>query len=110
MIDPRPTFEVTVEIDAPPETVWALVSDVRRMGEWSPECRKVIVWGRKPVHLGSWMTGLNRRRVVVWPTTSTVDRFEDGRLIGWHTRESGARWIFELEPRSPARCCANAER
>ena len=28
---------VTVHIDAPPEAVWALVSDVTRIGEFSPE-------------------------------------------------------------------------
>ena len=28
---------VTREIDASAETVWAMVSDVTRMGEWSPE-------------------------------------------------------------------------
>ena len=29
--------EVTVHIDAPIEEVWALVSDVTRIGEFSPE-------------------------------------------------------------------------
>ena len=29
--------EVTVHIEAPPEAVWALVSDVTRIGEFSPE-------------------------------------------------------------------------
>jgi uncharacterized protein YndB with AHSA1/START domain len=29
--------EVTVRVDAPPEEVWALVSDVTRIGEFSPE-------------------------------------------------------------------------
>ncbi len=29
--------EVTVRMDAPPEKVWALVSDVTRIGEFSPE-------------------------------------------------------------------------
>jgi uncharacterized protein YndB with AHSA1/START domain len=28
---------VTLHIDAPPEVVWALVSDITRMGEYSPE-------------------------------------------------------------------------
>ena len=28
---------VTREIDAPAEKLWAMVSDVTRMGEWSPE-------------------------------------------------------------------------
>jgi uncharacterized protein YndB with AHSA1/START domain len=31
------TREVSVHIDAPPEQVWALVSDVTRIGEFSPE-------------------------------------------------------------------------
>jgi uncharacterized protein YndB with AHSA1/START domain len=29
---------VSIEIDAPPDRVYALVSDITRMGEWSPEC------------------------------------------------------------------------
>ena len=34
----RPPVSVTVErrIDAPPEVIYDLVSDVTRMGEWSP--------------------------------------------------------------------------
>ena len=32
------TVSVTREIAAPAETVWAMVSDVTRMGEWSEEC------------------------------------------------------------------------
>ena len=28
---------VTLHIDAPPKVVWALVSDITRMGEYSPE-------------------------------------------------------------------------
>ncbi len=32
------TFEqASIEIDAPPEAVYALVSDMTRIGEWSPE-------------------------------------------------------------------------
>ncbi|MQA13303.1 MAG: hypothetical protein GEV09_03775 [Pseudonocardiaceae bacterium] len=29
--------EVTVQLAAAPERVWELVSDITRMGEWSPE-------------------------------------------------------------------------
>ncbi|MFM8383175.1 MAG: SRPBCC family protein, partial [Actinomycetota bacterium] len=28
---------VTREVAAPPERIWAMVSDLPRMGEWSPE-------------------------------------------------------------------------
>ena len=34
---PPMTGEVTIEMAAPPEEVWALVSDVTRIGEFSPE-------------------------------------------------------------------------
>lgn len=33
--------EVQITIAAPAEQVWALLSDVERMGEWSPECYQV---------------------------------------------------------------------
>jgi uncharacterized protein YndB with AHSA1/START domain len=36
---------VTVRIDAPPEKVWALVSDVTRIGEFSPETFEAV-WTR----------------------------------------------------------------
>ena len=32
------TGQVQIHIEAQPEKVYALVSDVARMGEWSPEC------------------------------------------------------------------------
>ena len=32
-----PTVEAEVFIEAPPERVWELVSDIVLMGEWSPE-------------------------------------------------------------------------
>ena len=32
--------EAQVYIAAPPEEVFRLISDVTRMGEWSPECRR----------------------------------------------------------------------
>ena len=31
--------EASIEIQASPEAIYALVSDLPRMGEWSPECR-----------------------------------------------------------------------
>lgn len=91
----------SIRINAPPHRVWEVVSDVRRMGAWSPECRKLILWGRarrQGVRLGSRMTGLNKRKFIVWPTTSTVHLYEDGRAIGWRVFESQARWTYEIAP------------
>jgi uncharacterized protein YndB with AHSA1/START domain len=85
-----------VEIDAAPEEVWRVVSDLARMPEFSPELRKAFVIGRPGV--GATIVGINRRKAVVWPTTSKVVRWEPGRAVAWKTRESGATWVYELEP------------
>jgi uncharacterized protein YndB with AHSA1/START domain len=88
----------TVHVDAPPGAVWRVVSDVTRMGEWSPECRKVLLLGAKRPGLGVRMVGINRRGLVVWPTVSRIVRFEADRAVAWKTRESGATWTYELDP------------
>ena len=44
MPTPAP-ISATVEIAAPPADVWAVVSDVTRMPEWSPELRRLYAVG-----------------------------------------------------------------
>ena len=41
MNQPLP-LSASVEVAASPEQVWEVVSDVRRMSEWSPECRRIV--------------------------------------------------------------------
>ena len=95
MTDPQP-ISATVEIKASPDEVWQVVSDLRRMPEFSPELRKAFVIGTPGV--GANIIGVNRRKAVVWPTTSKVVRWEPGQAVAWKTRESGATWVYELEP------------
>ena len=97
MPTPAP-ITASVEISAGPDEVWAVVSDVARMPEWSPELRRLFVIGSKQPRVGMNMVGINRRKWVAWPTTSKVVRLELGRAIAWKTRESGATWTYELEP------------
>ena len=94
MSDPTP-ISATIEMKADPEAVWQVVSDLRRMPEFSPELRKAFVVGKPGV--GANIIGVNRRKLVVWPTTSKVVRWEPGRAVAWKTRESGATWVYELE-------------
>jgi uncharacterized protein YndB with AHSA1/START domain len=85
-------------IDAPPERVWAALTDLRRMPEWSPELVRMLPLGRGGLRLGQQYLGLNRRKAAVWPTRSVVTALEPGRTLAWDTRSSGARWIYELTP------------
>jgi uncharacterized protein YndB with AHSA1/START domain len=91
-------ISASVDVAAPPDAVWAVVGDVRRMPEWSPELRRLAVLGSGPVRVGTTLLGLNRRRWVAWPTTSKVTRLDPARAVAWRTRESGATWTYELEP------------
>lgn len=96
---PKPLpISASVEIAAAPDAVWAVVSDVARMPEFSPELRKLFVLGSKQPRVGLNMIGINRRGFAVWPTSSKVTRFEPGRVVAWKTRESGATWTYELDP------------
>jgi uncharacterized protein YndB with AHSA1/START domain len=90
-------ISATVDVAAPPKDVWAVISDVARMPEWSPELRRLFVLGRKGPGLGLRMLGINRRGLAVWPTLSEVVRFEPQQAVAWRTRESGATWTYELE-------------
>jgi uncharacterized protein YndB with AHSA1/START domain len=85
-------------IDAPPETVWALLSDVRRMPELSPELVRMVPLLPGGLRVGQQYLGINRRKAVVWPTRSVVAELAPGRLLSWDTRSSGARWVWALEP------------
>lgn len=83
---------------APPERVWALLTDLSRMPQWSPELVRMVPLKPGGLRLGQWYLGVNRRRAALWPTRSVVSRLDPGRVLAWDTTSSGARWVWELEP------------
>jgi Polyketide cyclase / dehydrase and lipid transport len=95
-VEPLRTLQASVEVAAPPLRVWDVVSDVRRTGEWSPECRKVVPLGA--VGAGTWLLGLNRRGAVRWPTLSRVVRHAPPSEISWRVTTNRAVWTYRAEP------------
>jgi uncharacterized protein YndB with AHSA1/START domain len=95
---------VTVHMDAPPEKVWELVSDVTRIGRYSPETFE-----------GEWLDGAtvptagarfrghvkrNQKGPIYW-TTCTVLRCEPGRefTFGVGSPDKPVNvWSYRLEP------------
>ncbi|EGD53828.1 SRPBCC family protein [Gordonia neofelifaecis] len=92
-----PLIEDSIEIDASPEKVWSVVSDLRRMGEWSPQCKKMIVFGGD-VKLGTRTFNINRRGALVWPTRSKVVTFEPNKELAFRIAENNTVWSFRIEP------------
>lgn len=91
-------IEQSVDVAAPPEKVWALVSDLPRLAQWSPQVLRSWTKGRAPIGQGTYLTNINHRGLLIWPTHSKVVRFEPGREIAWKIKENGSTWSFILEP------------
>lgn len=89
-------LELSTEIDAPPERVWAIVSDLRRMGEWSPQCRRMVVFGE--VRQGTRTLNVNRKGVLVWPTSAKVVALAPKERIAFRITENRTVWSYTLEP------------
>lgn len=93
-------LEVHVDVAAPRDAVWALLGDPTRMGELSPECRRVTWLGdvREP-GVGARFRGVNRRGMNVWATVSRLVEYVPGERIAWESSFAGlpvARWSYTL--------------
>jgi uncharacterized protein YndB with AHSA1/START domain len=91
-----PLLQAQVEINAPVSTVWSLISDFRKMPQWSPQCRLMRPLGAlKP---GTRTFNLNRRNLMVWPTTSTIVELVPERKLAFRVNMNNTVWSYELQP------------
>lgn len=92
-------FSDSVTVARDPEAVYALVSDVTRIGEWSPVCK--ACWWDDPAAgavVGAWFTGRNVLPERTWETRSQVVAAEPGREFSWEVNDGWVRWGFTVEP------------
>ena len=95
----------SVMIEAPAERIYALVADLPRMGEWSPECRQVE-WleGSSGPAEGATFIGHNKGGpggLMKWSRRGRVLAAEPGREFAFVTEEGGresTEWRYRLEP------------
>lgn len=93
----QPLIQDSIEIAATPAQVWSVVSDLRRMGEWSPQCVRMVVLGRE-VGQGTRTLNLNRQGWKRWPTTARVVVFEPEQTLAFRIPANRTVWTYELEP------------
>lgn len=83
---------VTVVVEAPAEEVWRVVSDVRRTGEWSHECRSGRwLGGARAAAPGVRFRGRNRARWARWSRTCEIVTAEEPAELAWRTVPS---WLY----------------
>jgi uncharacterized membrane protein len=98
-----PTVEVRTWIDAPPERVWAVVSDVELMPSMSNELQSVE-WldGATVPAVGARFIGRSKHEALgEWATTSHVIECDPPRVLAWAVVDPDdptAIWRFRLEP------------
>ena len=96
---------VELEIEADADTLYRMVSDLPRIGEWSPECERVTWEGdvTTPVE-GTTFVGHNAvgpGRRIRYSRHGTVLRAEPGRAFSFITDEGGrpsTAWHYTFEP------------
>lgn len=91
-----PLLQAHVDINAPVAKVWELISDLRRMPEWSPQCRWMKPFG--PLRQGTRTLNLNRRKRMFWPTTCTVVDIVLTANFAFRVDTNNTIWSYELEP------------
>ena len=95
-------LEVSVEINAPADVIWPMVSDLARMGEWSPECTGVRWKGQVAAgQPGARFSGRNRKSFWRWSTKCTIVSVVPNRELAWTVSFFGlsvAYWAYRLEP------------
>lgn len=103
----RPTVEASTWIDAEPERVWSLISDIALMPTLSNELQAVEwVGGVSEPRVGARFIGHNQHEAFgQWTSTSQVVRCDPPREFAWAVGEPdypAAVWRFRLVPATVA--------
>ena len=93
--------EASIEIQASPEAVYDLVSDLPRMGEWSPENIGGEWQGDGRGQVGDHYIGHNQAGERTWSAPVMVTQAERGRCFEFVVGPDDGpyvRWTYRLEP------------
>lgn len=91
------THSDSIVVACSPEDLYAMVSDVTRMGEWSPVCTGCW-WDGDDRGVGAWFTGRNELPERTWETRSEVVAADPGREFAFVVGGDRVRWGYAFAP------------
>jgi uncharacterized membrane protein len=81
-------YAVSIDIQAPADRVWSIMSDIRRWHEWTPSITSIRRLDEGPLRLGSRAMV---RQPKLPPARWRVTELEEGRHFSWVTGSPIAR-------------------
>jgi uncharacterized protein YndB with AHSA1/START domain len=98
----EPTAQSSIDIAAPPELVYRIVSDVTSIAEWAEETQRCAWLGDATgPAVGAKFRGVNKHKGRKWAMTCTVTEATEGRRFAFRVSLLGvptAVWSYEIEP------------
>lgn len=88
----------SILIDRSPQRLYDMVSDVTRMGDWSPICRACWWDDDQGPEQGSWFTGRNESAERVWETRSQVVVALPAQEFAFVVGGTFVRWGYTFTP------------
>ena len=95
------TIQHQIEAACPPESVWAVLADLKAVQDYNPTVRTAVVSGPRRIGVGAERVCdlLSKGRVV-----ERVTHWEEGRAVGLEVAESDwpirfMHWVTRIEPK-----------
>jgi len=92
-------FSSSVEIDAPPEKVWALVNDLEEWPQWIPSIKKIEKLSEGPLGIGSQIR-VTAKSIMTVKLLMTITEFVPGQRAVMQGKVLGTKMTryYTFEP------------
>jgi hypothetical protein len=91
-----PSFSDSIVVERSAEDLYDMISDVTRMGEWSPICKECWWEEGGGPRAGAWFIGRNVLPEREWKTRSEVVVADRGREFAFQVGGSFVRWGYRF--------------